>query len=186
MSTISPSLAFKEVVSQSQIAEDAGVLDAFEAFVASASARLIRSAYLLSGDRGRAEDLVQMTLVRVAQHWDVARQAPHAYAHRVLVNLLRDRRRWLARRVEETSLSEAGELPDPHGDSATDVVERVAIMAALHALPPRQREVVVLRFFADMSVEDTAAAIGTSDGTVKTHTHRALQALRAALTDDPR
>ena len=63
------------------------------------------------------------------------------------------------------------------------MIDRLAIMAAVRRLPARQREVVVLRFFADLSVADTAAAIGASDGAVKTHTSRALLALREALTE---
>jgi RNA polymerase sigma-70 factor (sigma-E family) len=156
----------------------------FDQFVAIGSARLLRSAYLLTGDRDDSEDLLQITLVRTARRWDVARGSPHAYAHRVLVNLLHDRRRNQGRRVTEQRLDEFnGPLP-PVADGAQARVDRMAIISAVRDLPARQREVVVLRFFADLSVSETAAAIGASEGTVKTHTSRALTALREALTDN--
>lgn len=156
----------------------------FDEFVASGSARLLRSAYLLTGDRDHSEDLLQVALVRVARRWDVARNAPHAYAHRVLVNLLHDRRRHLSRRVNEQPLGGHDDRHRPVPDATQGLIDRIAIIGAVRGLPLRQREVVVLRFFADLSVSDTAAAIGSSEGTVKTHTSRALLALRGALTED--
>jgi RNA polymerase sigma-70 factor (sigma-E family) len=156
----------------------------FDEFVASGSAGLLRSAYLLTGDREHAEDLLQMALVRVARRWNVARRSPEAYAHRVLVNLLHDRRRYLSRRVRERPLAESADRSEVMVDSSQAVIERLAIIAALGRLPARQREVVVLRFFADLSVAETAAAIGSSEGTVKTHTSRALTGLRDALTTE--
>ena len=161
-----------------------GELDpSFDEFVASGSARLLRSAYLLTGDRDHSEDLLQTTLVRTARRWDVARDSPHAYAHRVLVNLLHDRRRSIGRRVTEQRLDEFEDRRRPVMDGAQALVDRMAIISAVRGLPARQREVVVLRFFADLSVSETEAAIGASEGTVKTHTSRALTALRKALTD---
>ena len=155
----------------------------FDEFVARASARLLRSAYLLTGDRDDSEDLLQITLVRTAQRWDAARESPHAYAHRVLVNLLHDRQRNRRRRVTEQQLDGFDERLPSVADGAQARVDRIAIISAVRGLPARQREVVILRFFADLSVSETAAAIGASEGTVKTHTSRALTALRAALTD---
>lgn len=156
----------------------------FDEFVASGSARLLRSTYLLTGDRELAEDLLQIALVRIAGRWDVARRSPDAYAHRVLLNLLHDRRRHLSRRVRERPLRDVDEGRNPVPDAAEGLIDRGAIIGALRQLPLRQREVVVLRYFADLSVAETAAAIGSSEGTVKTHTSRALLALRAALADD--
>lgn len=72
----------------------------------------------------------------------------------------------------------------PVADGTQGLVDRIAIIDAVRGLPLRQREVVVLRFFGDLSVSDTAAAIGSSEGTVKTHTSRALLALRGTLTED--
>lgn len=155
----------------------------FDEFVTIGSARLLRSAYLLTGDRGDSEDLLQTALVRTARRWDVARGSPHAYAHRVLVNLLHDRQRNLSRRVTEERLEDFEQQLPPVADGAQARVERMTIISAVRSLPARQREVVVLRFFADLSVSETAAAIGASEGTVKTHTSRALAALREVLTD---
>jgi RNA polymerase sigma factor (sigma-70 family) len=156
----------------------------FDEFVASGSGRLLRSAYLLTGDRDHSEDLLQITLVRVARRWDVARNSPHAYAHRVLVNLLHDRRRNLSRRVSDQRLDEFDDRLRTVGDGVQALVDRMAIISAVRRLPPRQHEVVVLRFFADLSVSETSAAIGASEGTVKTHTSRALLAWRGALSDE--
>jgi RNA polymerase sigma-70 factor (sigma-E family) len=157
-------------------------LDAsFDEFVLQGSTSLLRSAYLLTGDRAHAEDLLQVALVRTARRWDQARHAPHAYAHRVLINLLHDRRRLLTRRVTELPLDEYDDAVRPVADHAESVIGRDAIIGAMKLLPQRQREVVVLRFFADLSVADTATAIRTSQGSVKTHTSRALARLRDAL-----
>jgi RNA polymerase sigma-70 factor (sigma-E family) len=155
----------------------------FDEFVARGSVKLLRSAYLLTGDRELAEDLLQVVLVRVGRRWDVAREAPHAYAHRVLVNLLHDRRRNLSRRVTEAPLAEFDDRRDPVVDGSDALVDRIALGSAVRRLPARQREVVVLRFFADLSVSETAAAMTASEGTVKTHTSRALNALRGALSE---
>jgi RNA polymerase sigma-70 factor (sigma-E family) len=156
----------------------------FSAFVMTGSARLLRSAYLLTGDRDESEDLLQITLVRTARRWDVARESPHAYAHRVLVNLLHDRQRNLSRRVTEQRLEDFDDRLSPVTDGTQARIDRMMIISAVRRLPARQREVVVLRFFADLSVSETAAAIGASEGTVKTHTSRALAALRDVLTDE--
>jgi RNA polymerase sigma-70 factor (sigma-E family) len=156
----------------------------FDEFVTSGSARLLRSAFLLTEDRDLAEDLLQVALVRTARRWEAARRSPHAYAHRVLVNLLHDRRRHLSRRVSERPLGEFEARWCPVPDRAEGLIDRVTLIGAVRRLPLRQREVVVLRFFAGLSVAETAAAIGASEGTVKTHTSRALAALHAALTAD--
>jgi RNA polymerase sigma-70 factor (sigma-E family) len=155
----------------------------FEAFVERGSARLLRSAFLLTGDRELAQDLLQAVLIRTARRWEVASRAPDAYAHRVLVNLLHDRRRLLGRRVTERPLDDRGEQLHPVPDPAGSLVDRFALMEAVRQLPQRQREVLVLRFFADLSVAETADAIGASPGTVKTHTSRALATLRVAMAD---
>ncbi|GAB3200280.1 SigE family RNA polymerase sigma factor [Nocardioides hungaricus] len=149
----------------------------FEAFVAESSDRLLRTAYLLCGDRGHAEDLVQTALLRTARRWRTARQQPEGYARRVLVNLAKDRWRTLARRPAETAFDTDVEAPT---DDA--VLDRDLLLRATRGLPPGQRAVLVLRYFDDLSVEDTAAALGCSAGTVKSQTSRALGRLRAALT----
>jgi RNA polymerase sigma-70 factor (sigma-E family) len=155
----------------------------FAAFVEGRSTALLRTAYLLTGDRGHAEDLLQTALLRTARRWSRAREAPEAYARRVLINLSRDRIRWLFRRPREAPMP-----PDPDSLRAVDagyerVAERRVVVRALAELPIRQRQVVVLRFFEDLSVEQTAALLGFSTGTVKSYTSRALARLRELLAD---
>jgi RNA polymerase sigma-70 factor (sigma-E family) len=154
---------------------------AFERFVAESSTWLLRSAYLLTGERGAAEDLLQLTLLHTVSRWRSAQRAPEAYARRVLVNLVRDRQRRAARRVVERLLEEAigAGLSRDHADA---IVGRDELFDAVARLPREQREVVVLRFWADLSVAETAAATGTSEGTVKSRTSRALAHMRELLT----
>jgi RNA polymerase sigma-70 factor (sigma-E family) len=158
---------------------------AFEQFVADSSTWLLRSAYLLTGDRSAAEDLLQLTLLRTAGRWRSAQRAPAAYARRVLVNLVRDRHRQAARRVTERPLEEASGT-GPYGlslDHADAVARRDEVFDALARLPAEQREVLVLRFYAGLSTAETAAAIGTAEGTVKSRTSRALARMRDLLAD---
>jgi RNA polymerase sigma-70 factor (sigma-E family) len=155
----------------------------FEVFVERSSTSLVRLAYLLTGDRGHAEDLVQTALLRTARHWPRARDAPDAYVRQVLINLSRDRIRLLFRRPREAPLP-----PDLDTLRAADagydqVTERRVVVRALAQLPVRQRQVIVLRFFEDVSVEQTAALLGCSTGTVKSYTSRALSRLRELLAD---
>jgi RNA polymerase sigma-70 factor (sigma-E family) len=159
-------------------------LDAsFEAFVVGHSTTLLRMAYLLTGDRGHAEDLVQTTLLRTAWRWPAAREQPEAYARRVLVNLSRDRWRSLRRRVTEQSTSDLRTAPHVVRDPADRVVDRATLLPALRRLPARQREVIVLRFFGDLSVAATAAALGCSEGAIKSYTSRGLARLRELLEE---
>lgn len=146
------------------------------------STRLLRSAYLLCGEVGAAEDLLQLTLMRVSAHWRTAVDSPEAYARRVLINLSRDRARRSRRRVHEAAWHELTAEPERR-DHADEVTGRSQVMAALAQLPGRQREVLVLRFYGDLSVADTAAATGSSEGTVKSHTSRALARMRELLQD---
>jgi RNA polymerase sigma-70 factor (sigma-E family) len=151
----------------------------FDAFALRASPSLLRIAFVLTGDRGHAEDLLQTTLWRTARQWRVARLSPEAYAHRVLVNLSRDRRRGLRRRPVEQSGIHVG--VDIVADPLERLIERDTMTRAVRRLPPRQREVVVFRFFLDLSVAETAAALGVSEGAVKSHTARALGRMRDLL-----
>ncbi|HEX4190369.1 MAG TPA: SigE family RNA polymerase sigma factor [Marmoricola sp.] len=155
-------------------------LPGFDAFVAASSDRLLRTAYLLCGDRGHAEDLVQTALMRTARRWRTARELPEAYARRVLINLAKDRWRQLGRRPAELPLDVA---PDRSIEvpASTSALDREDLLRAAANLPPGQRAVLVLRYFDDLSVEETAAALGVSPGTVKSQTSRALDNLRAAL-----
>ena len=153
----------------------------FEAFVEASSTALLRTAFLLTGDRQHAEDLLQTALLRAARRWSRARDAPYAYVRQVLINLSRDRIRTLLRRPREAKLPpvEALGAATPHDA----VVERWAVASALAQLPVRQRQVVVLRYFEDLTVEQTAAVLGCSTGTVKSYSHRALHRLRELLTE---
>jgi RNA polymerase sigma-70 factor (sigma-E family) len=152
---------------------------AFEAFVMDASGRLMGTAYLLCGDRGHAEDLVQTALLRTARRWHRAQQQPEAYARRVLVNLAKDRWRLLGRRVGEVAAQV--DVAEPAGDA---VLEYDDLLAAVRALPAGQRAVLVLRFFDDLSVAETAAALDCSEGTVKSQTSRALDRIRGVLDQE--
>jgi RNA polymerase sigma-70 factor (sigma-E family) len=155
----------------------------FDEFVEHGSTALLRTAFLLTGDRGHAEDLLQTALLRTMQRWSKARAAPEAYARRVLINLSKDRVRAWGRRPPETSMP-----PDVIGlptiDAGYDqVADRRVVLDALAKLPLRQRQVVVLRFVEDLSVEQTADLLGCSTGTVKSQTSRALTTLRELLGD---
>jgi RNA polymerase sigma-70 factor (sigma-E family) len=152
---------------------------AFEEFVRASSASLLRTAYLLTSDRGHAEDLLQTTLLRVAWRWSAASEQPEAYARRVLVNLSRDRWRNLRRRVREQHQQDLPQLPVR--DDTDRVTTRESLMPVLRQLPTRQREVVVLRFFADLSVAETALALRCSEGAIKAYTNRALTKLRQLM-----
>ena len=161
--------------------DSAGVEESFERFVVSASPRLMRVAFLLTGDRGEAEDLLQGALVRLVGRWRQISDSPEPYALQVLVNLSRDRHRRLGRRPRETAPEGAVErLEDDH---AGRLMERDALAQAVRALPRRQREVVVLRFFLDLSVSDTALALRCSEGAVKSYTARAMTRMRELLED---
>ncbi len=150
----------------------------FEEFVAARSTALWRSAYLLTGDRHRAEDLLQTALVKAWRRWDriARREAAEAYVRAALVSTYTDwwRRRW-------NGEVPTGELPE--GAAASEearVDERRDVLAALALLPRGQRAVVVLRYFDDLTEAQTAEALGVSVGTVKSQAARALAALRTS------
>jgi RNA polymerase sigma-70 factor (sigma-E family) len=151
----------------------------FDEFVRDSSPGLLRTAYLFTGDRGHAEDVVQAALLQVARKWRRIRGAPTPYARRAVVNLAKNHRRDRSRRPNEsTATVEAGYAP-PEGK----VLLQQVLLPAVMELPPRQREVLVLRYFQDLSVEQTAEALGCTTGTVKSQTHHALSKLREAFGD---
>ncbi|MDX8034080.1 SigE family RNA polymerase sigma factor [Lentzea sp. BCCO 10_0856] len=152
----------------------------FDRFVLDRSTALLRTAVLLVGDVGHAEDILQTALMRLATRWTSVHTAPEAFIRQVLVNLARDRWRRARRRVSEQELTNAGVVTGGR-DPADTVADRDAVRRALARLPGRQREVVVLRFFAELSVAETAEALRTSEGTVKAHTSRAVARLRELL-----
>jgi RNA polymerase sigma-70 factor (sigma-E family) len=153
-------------------------------FVLARGPALSRTAYLLTGDHQLAEDLVQQALVRTAVHWRrvVAGGNPEGYVRRVMVNERTSR--WRRRRYVEVGGPAADEAlaggPSPGGtDEAEAAVRRVGLRQALAALPSRQRAVVVLRYFEDLTEAQTADLMGCSVGTVKSQAHDALNRLRA-------
>lgn len=150
--------------------------EGFAEFVAARSFALRATAWLLSGDPGRAEDLVQETLARTWQAWPRIRRADNAesYVRKVMVNLNVSwwRRRWWRE-------SPQAALPEQPGKDLTGQADlRDAVRRALAVLPPRQRAVLVLRYYEDWTEAQTAAALGCSVGTVKSQAHRAIARLR--------
>ncbi|WP_344194315.1 SigE family RNA polymerase sigma factor [Pedococcus aerophilus] len=161
----------------------------FERFVQSRSHVLLRTAYLLAGDRHLAEDLLQDTLSKVAQHWEVvvAEGNPEAYARTVLYHRAVDTWRTRLRRPKVVGdvVREPAEPSDLFGDSD----RRMLLRSALARLTARQRAVLVLRFYEDRTEAQAAEVLGCSVSTVKTTTRAALERLRvtapelAELTD---
>jgi RNA polymerase sigma-70 factor (sigma-E family) len=145
----------------------------FREFVRAETPALMRAAYLLAGDPHQAQDLVQSTLAGVALHWRTASEHPHAYTRQALYHQAVSWWRWRGRRPESLS----GVLPEVIADSA-DHERRLVVRAALGKLTPKQRAVLVLRYFEDLSESDTAALLGCSVGTVKSQTRHALSRLR--------
>ena len=159
----------------------------FRAWVVARSPALLRTAYLLTGSRPDAEDLLQTSLAKTCLAWGRIRdrEARDAYVRRVMVNTQTSF--WRRRRLDErptAALPERGEARD----ATADLDLHDALWAALAALPRRQRAAVVLRYYEDLSEAETADVLGVSVGTVKSTTSRALARLRtdAALRDDPR
>jgi RNA polymerase sigma-70 factor (sigma-E family) len=147
----------------------------FDDFVHRRSDALMRSAYLLTGDRQHAEDLVQTVLARVATRWHLLEQ-PAAYAHRALYTQSVS---WWRRRRVRVVETLAGAVPEVSMPAGPDVELAMMLRAALRRLTPRQRAVLVLRYFEDCSETETAARMGCRVGTVKSQTRHALKRLRA-------
>ncbi len=149
----------------------------FRAYVAARGPALLRSAVLLTGDRGHAEDLVQTALIRTYSAWGRIRrrEAVDAYVRRTMVTTYVNwwRRRW---RGEVPT----GELPEQAGtDPYGQVEDGLSLTAALARLPRRMRAVVVLRYYDDLPDSEVAAILGCSTGTVRSQSSRALAKLRA-------
>jgi RNA polymerase sigma-70 factor (sigma-E family) len=151
----------------------------FTEFATAAIGRLRRTAYLMCGDWHRAEDAAQDALVRIYRRWDKLNRQHglNTYAHKVVVSVVLDQSRRPWRR--EQAAAEPGDLPRP--DAATTIDDRQLVIAALAAIPAGQRACVVLRHYADLSIEETAQVLGISTGTVKSQTSKGLIALRAQL-----
>jgi RNA polymerase sigma-70 factor (sigma-E family) len=152
---------------------------AFRIYAVSRRPALRRTAYLMCGDWHQADDLVQTALTKLFVAWKRVRSdgQPDAYARRILTRCYLDERRRPWRRESPVEV-----LHDsPAAIRATE--DALDLRAALDQLPARQRATLVLRFWADASVTDTADALGCSAGTVKSQTARALSTLRALLGD---
>jgi RNA polymerase sigma-70 factor (sigma-E family) len=149
-----------------------------EAFMQDVSPRLFRAALLLCGDWHLAEDLVQTTLGKVFVSWRRVRRAgsPHAYVRTILMRTYLSHVR-LHRTTYEKPVGELPEQPAATGDPAL----RLALAQALALLSPQDRAVVVLRYWEDRSVAQTAAELGLSAGNVRIRSMRALSALRTSL-----
>ncbi len=152
----------------------------FDEFVTARSGALLRTAVLLLGDRDEAEDLLQTAFLRVARHWSRALDNPDAYTRRVLVNLAHDHAR-RRRRHPESPAPELERLSTAQPAAESTIETRGELLSALRALPERQRATVVLRFWEDLSVAETASLLGCSEGTVKSTTSKALARLRHVL-----
>ena len=163
----------------------------FRAYVAARSPALLRTAYLLTGNRPDAEDLLQTALAKTYLSWGRIREreALDGYVRRIMVNTRTSW--WRRRKVDERP---ADRLPEVAGrDHTADLDLHDALWTALAALPTRQRAAVVLRYYEDLSEAETARILGVSVGTVKSTTSRALARLRTDavlhdtdLRDDPR
>jgi RNA polymerase sigma-70 factor (sigma-E family) len=172
----SPSSQRIELAGGAVIAE----VEGFAQFVAARERALQRTAWLLTGDWGLAEDLVQTALARSWPHWERIRRRdnPEVYVRRVMVNtwLTWSRRRWRGERASDA----VQDSPAP-GDMAADVAVRMAVRSALGSLTHRQRTVIVLRVFDDLPEAQVAEILNCSVGNVKSTASRAL----AKLRDDP-
>jgi RNA polymerase sigma-70 factor (sigma-E family) len=157
--------------------------DDFDTFFRTRSPALLRAAYLLTGDRQLAEDLVQEALARSYRVWPrlVAQGRPEAYTRRVMYNLQVSR--WRRRHFAEVRTDRVPEGRRGQRDEAGDAVNRLALRKALGALPARQRAAVILRYFEDRSEAETAEILGCRVGTVKSHLSRAVARLREQLPD---
>jgi RNA polymerase sigma-70 factor (sigma-E family) len=153
-------------------AQPLGLSVSFDEFVATRSTRLLRTAYLLTRDYSRAEDLLQTALAKAWLSWRHIHSDADGYVRKVMVNTYATwwRRRW----NDETP---AVSLPEPAVDAGDDSL-RQDLWAALGRLPRGQRAVVVLRYFEDLTEAETARVLGCSVGTVKSQTARAFIRLR--------
>jgi RNA polymerase sigma-70 factor (sigma-E family) len=154
----------------------------FREYVLADRTRLMRTALLLTaGDGYTAEDLVQITLTKVYVHWwRIHSEGAGPYAHRILVNAFLDERRRAGRRPELVSADV--EATPQHAEQA-DPADLLSVRKALLELAPRQRAVLVLRYFQDLDVATCARILECTEGTVKSQTAKALKRLRTVMSD---
>jgi RNA polymerase sigma-70 factor (sigma-E family) len=163
--------------------DDASAND-FEDFVRNSSRALHRSAYLLTGDKYAAEDLVQSALARTHRAWARIEDPANAeaYTRKVMYHLQVSW--WRRNRVPESVTEDTVEpRPDGGPGEATGVANRMTIHGALQKLSPKQRQVLIYRYFEDRTEVETAELLGISVGTVKSQTAKALEKLRAVAPE---
>ena len=148
----------------------------FDAFVHARGPALARTAYLLTGDHHLAEDLVQAALVQAAKHWERIHTSPEAYVRRAMYH--QNISWWRRRRFAETPL-ESYDAPA----AAADPTLRLTLEQALRRLTPRQRTVLVLRYYHQLQEPEIAEILGIPRGTVKSRLHHAVRALRGQEVD---
>ena len=161
----------------------------FREFVTARWIALLRTAYLLTGDHGRAEDLVQNALVRVHRHWAKVlaeddgsqERGPEAYVRKTMVNLNTDWWRRLGSRERPGGILPGGDRPSA-ADAYAEMELREDLWAELRALPAKMRATLVLRYFEDLGEAETADILGCSIGAVKSQCSRGLARLQKAMT----
>ena len=165
----------------------------FAAYMTARQASLLRTAYLLTGDRHTAEDLVQTALAKLYLSWDKVQkwESVDGYVRRILVNENNSlwRRAWKRREIATAELPDRPAAYDDHGHARVQAAEqRSALWDFVQTLPRRQRAVIVLRYYEELSEAETAETLGISVGTVKSQASRALATLRdrAPQTLNPR
>jgi len=149
----------------------------FEEFVAARRPALLRVAYLLTGSHADADDLVQSALVKCVPHWKRIADRPEPYVRQVLAR--ESVSRWRRRRWRELTSDVLPDRPAPEAD----LEQRELLRQALGSLAPRQRAVVVLRYYEDLTEKETASVLGIAVGTVKSQARDALARLRELLPD---
>ncbi len=166
--------------------DDDETAQAFTSYATAMRPRLRRQAYRLCGDWHEAEDLTQDALIQVYRRWLYLRRRGElqGYAHKVVLRAFlvsRRRVRW----HRETLIADLPETAGEDDPGYGSIDTRLAMKAALASLGPRQRTVLMLRFWEDLSVKQAAAALDVSPGTVTSQTLRALATLRAKMTEEP-
>ena len=152
--------------------------ESFEQFMAAALPGLLRFGHVLTGDPHRAEELVQSALVKTYRRWGSLRHdQPTAYVRKAMTNTYTS---WWRSARHEAAMPAGFDATAPDGARYD---ERDAALRALAGLPPRQRAVLVLRYYLDMSEAEIADTLGCSTGTVKSSASRGLRSLRESLTD---
>ncbi|MEO3829284.1 SigE family RNA polymerase sigma factor [Actinomadura sp. B10D3] len=160
-----------------------GAEGSFDEFVTATAGRLLRTAVFLVYDRHLAEDLLQVAYERVVRRWRrLADGNPEAYARRVLVNLAIDENKRRSRR-RDTPVGSVADVERLAGAPAAPGAGAGDLDEVLRALPAKQRAVVVLRYWCDLSEHEIAETLGISRGTVKSHAARAMAALREHMTE---